>query len=559
MSGWKFVRNGAAVSLGGDRILLALRDATPLVSTFPPGCIITKEWQGTTFVVMPLKHDTLRVLRNLGYNTRGLECLIHQWTAPLVEGVHAPMPHQLATAGFLTENERAFCTSTMRTGKTASAIIAADYLIQTGRARGVLIICTVSTMRGVWDKEVAGMLPRARVSVLYGSRDARRKALEAEADYYVINYDGLKVMRQELLDAVDAGRIDVCIIDELTHYAKATTERWAVADEVINGKRYERYTTATGRKGRRAGTPGTAIKWVWGLTGTPGGPEGIFGQIKLVNPTNMNMSFTAWRDMVMVKLNQFKWIPSHNHKDMIALHMQPCIRFDKKDIMDLPPVVYQHRDCDLSAAQQKVYKHLKREMLLEMEDGLEVQAANKAALVSKLLQVSCGVVRGTGGNAELDMTPRLSVLEEVIAESQTKVVIFAAFTAVLDVLHAQLSKKHRVGLVDGRVTGAKRDAVFSGFQRNNEYDVLLCHPQTTAFGVELSAADTIVFFGPPMSGEFVYQQAVERLSSLSQKADQIGIVHMTATSEERKLFKAIKEGVDVNEAINDIFSALTKN
>ena len=555
MSAWQQVRPGAAVTNGGDRLLLCLRDAARILTTFPAGKVHSFERGGVTFVTVPLRSDSLRLLGNLGYNVRGLECLRYQYNAPRIEQRYEPMAHQISTAGFLSENPRAFCTSTMRTGKTASTIIAADYLQRNHGVRAVLIVCTVSTMRGVWKKEIEGMLPHARVQVCHGKH--RESGLERTADYYIINYDGLKYVTAQLETLVDNGCIDVCIVDELTHYANAKTARWAVADSVINGTR-SKVTTPGGRRQRLP--PGRPITYVWGLTGTPGKPEGIYGQIKLVNPVNMNMGFIAWREMVMYKINQFKWIPSHGHKEIIKQRMQPCIRFDKADIMDLPPVVFQSRECDLSADQDKFYKRLKREMILQTANGAEVKAANKAALISKLLQVSCGVVRGADDTlVTLDAKPRIDLINEIISESETKVVIFSAFTAVLDMLVKELGAKHRVALVDGRVTGKKRDEVFYDFQHADKLDVLLCHPQTTAFGVELSAADTMIFYGPPMSGEFVYQQAIERLSSLSQKASQVGIVHLTSSAEERKLFAAIKDGVQINEAINDVFAEATKN
>ena len=46
-------------------------------------------------------------------------------------GLYKPMDHQKETANFLTLNKRAFCFNEQGTGKTASAIWAADYLMET--------------------------------------------------------------------------------------------------------------------------------------------------------------------------------------------------------------------------------------------------------------------------------------------------------------------------------------------------------------------------------------------------------------------------------------------
>ena len=44
------------------------------------------------------------------------------------------------------------------------------------------------------------------------------------------------------------------------------------------------------------------------------------------------------------------------------------------------------------------------------------------------------------------------------------------------------------------------------------------------------------------------------MSSLKQKASSIQIIQLSACAEERKLFRSIKMGVSINEAINDMFT-----
>lgn len=559
---WKMLSGGCAVSSDGKILLLKLKDTSRIEHAFPASHYRIKQWRGANFVSLPLQDETLKLLRNLGYKTTGLEEFRHKYTPPKIEGKYNPLPHQLTTAAFLTENPRAFCTSTMRTGKTASTILAADFLQQQRRISSVLIICTVTTMTGVWEKEIKGMLPQAKVNILHSEKqDAvsiRRQRLAEPAHYYIINYDGLKFILDDLIAAVEAGRIDCVIVDEMTHYANSNTARWNVADQLLNGHRW--VAPASGKGRRRRAADGRAVPYVWGLTGTPGGPEGIYGQVKLINPGNMRMTFTTWKMNVMFQVNTFKWVPRDGYQDIIKRHLQPCIRFDKKDIMDLPPVIFQERTCALSPEQYKLYTKLRHEMVVQASSGEEIKAVNKAVLTGKLLQISCGAVRGTEGLVTLPMPDRMKALLEIISESQSKkVVIFIAFLAVFDHVSKELTKHgYRVGCITGKVKNQMRDKILKGFQYEDTYDILLCQPRTTAFGVELSAADTMVFFGPPLSGDFVYQQAVERLSSLSQKADQVALVHLTATAEERKIFHAIRNGVSINNAINQLFTEMAQ-
>lgn len=563
---WTRLKEGAYLSPNKKMLVLKVREALRFQNSFPPSHCRVAPFQGMHLVGIPYEMDSLQLLRNLNCNTRGLEILRHACQLPLVEGEFPLMPHQITTAAFLSENRRGYCTNTMRTGKTASGIVAARFLQERRLVTGCLCIATKTNLRGVWEKEILGMYPNATVVVVHHKDPRkRRELLKQDADFYIINYDGIKIVKDELIKCVEAGRISIAIADELTHYANTRSQLWDAADQVLNGTRWEITPGKTIRNGkgetvklkdrRRRLKDGRAVEYVWGLTGTPGDPEMVYGQIKLVTPQNMSMSFTAWRDATMIQFG-FKWVPREGYKDKIFQHMQPCIRFDKKDIMTLPPVTNRGADADMSTEQTKLYKKIREDMVALATSGEEIKAPTKAALTFKLLQIAQGVVKAEGDAVvELDVKSRIDGLVEIIESATQKVVVFCAFTAVIDLVEKHLKQRgYTVGVVDGRVTGAKRDQIFNAFQNEKDPHVILCHPKTTAFGVELAAADTMVFYGPPISGEFVYQQAVERMSSLKQKADSIQIVHQSACAEERKLFRSIKLGVSINEAINDMFT-----
>ncbi len=81
--------------------------------------------------------DEVRVLRNLGVkNVPSPITQRYDWP-----GRYKPMQHQIDTAAFLTMHRRAFVFSEPGTGKTLSALWAADYLMKLGKVRRVLILC----------------------------------------------------------------------------------------------------------------------------------------------------------------------------------------------------------------------------------------------------------------------------------------------------------------------------------------------------------------------------------------------------------------------------------
>jgi SNF2 family DNA or RNA helicase len=533
--------NNYILNITDPAITAQIKEAVPFV--------MTRAYDKGELVLLPVHDDTLRLLRNMKLPTAGMEPLRWQYHAPLIEGEFKAMVHQVTSAAFMASHNRCFNTSTMRTGKTGSVIMCTDYLQSVKGVTGaVLIVATVSNLTGVWKRTIDKTLPNRIAVVVHGGtgKADRVRRLNTPADYYIINYDGVKIAHDEIKAMVLDGRINIVVVDELTHYGNPDSGRFIAMNDIVN-------------KGPR--TP----DYVYGLTGSPGkNPIPIFGFVKLINPEKLPCKrLSVWQDYTQYRFGRetWQWRNRPGCDKIIFETMQPNIRFDKADIMDLPPVVRQTRDCDLSKEQKVAYKKMREDMMALTQDGTVIEAVHKASLTHKLFQIALGTAIGADKKAliQLDNGPRIATIVEVIKEAAAKVVIFCTYTGVIDRLAKQLKDKgYTVGVVDGRVTGKKRDTLFHDFQNRKDPHILIVHPQTVAFGVELAAADTMIFNGPPLSGDFIYEQALERLSSLKQKARQISIIQIVATEEERNFFSGLDMGVKSSKLVNDLFAEVTK-
>ena len=85
--------------------------------------------------------DEVHTLRDLGFDVPSPILMRYNWP-----GQFKPMEHQRTTAAFLTMHRKAFCFNEQGTGKTASAIWAADFLMKQKKVRRVLIVCPISIM-----------------------------------------------------------------------------------------------------------------------------------------------------------------------------------------------------------------------------------------------------------------------------------------------------------------------------------------------------------------------------------------------------------------------------
>ena len=326
--------------------------------------------------------------------------------------------------------------------------------------------------------------------------------------------------------------VEGCLVHNCNAYANSTTRRWKALNSILK--------------------PETLL---WMMTGTPASqsPVGAFGLAKLVSPDRIPRFVTAWKEKVMNKVTNFKWVPKPNARELVFEALQPAIRFAKKDCLDLPPVITETRHVEMSAQQTKYYNQLKTQMLVRAA-GETISAVNAGVAVSKLLQISAGAaITDMQDVIEFDAKPRLSVLREILEETDRKVLIFALFRASMDTIHADLTKHGIVAeQIHGDVSASKRARIIDDFQSSDRVRVLVLQPQATAHGITLTAADTVVFYGPVMSVE-LYVQCVARADRKGQTSTSVRVIHIESSPVEKKMFKAVAAKVSDHTLMVDLF------
>ena len=438
-----------------------------------------------------------------------------------------PFDHQKITAEFLTTNNKAFCFNEQGTGKTASVIWAVDYLMQRGLVKRVLVICPLSIMKSAWQQDLFKFAIHRTVSVAHGSAKKRKEIINAGSEFVIINFDGVGIVKNELLK----GGFDLIVVDEASAYKNAQTVRWKDLRDLTK-----------------------VIRGLWMLTGTPAAqaPTDAYGLAKLVNPHGIPMFYGQFRDQVMAKVSEYRWIPRPESKHIVHKALQPAIRFEKKQCLDLPPVTFAERDAPLSPQQLKYYNVLKKQMLIEA-DGEEISAVNAAVKLNKLLQISGGAVyTDTGEVLEFDVSGRLNVVQEVIDETSNKVLVFVPFTHTIELLEKHLVK-HGITceIINGDVPVNRRSELVKQFQDGVHPKVLIIQPQAASHGLTLTAADTIIWYAPCSSVE-TYLQANARIDRPGQ-VNPMTIVHITGSPIETKMYAHLRGNIAHHTKIIDLY------
>jgi SNF2 family DNA or RNA helicase len=501
-------------------LLLKLRDPEPILATIPGSKAVS-----TNEVLV--KWDVPQVHRLRTYNIKAPSPIEGRYDWP---GKYAPYDHQRKTAAFLTNHKRAFCFNEQGTGKTGSAIWAADFLMKRGIIKRVLVVCPVSIMDSAWRADLFSFAMHRTVDIAYGTAAKRKKIIEGGAEFIIVNYDGLQVVEE----AVHNGGFDLIIVDEASHYKNAQTKRWKCLGRLVKDD-----------------------TWLWMMTGTPAAqsPTDAFGIAKLVNPKNVPRYFNSFRDMVMVKQGPFKWLPKPNAVETVHRVLQPAIRFTKDECLDLPDLVYTKRRVEMTPQQKLYYEKLRKELLFEAADE-EVTAINAAVKSNKLLQIACGAVYTDDGNTlEFDIRNRYNVLREVIDETANKVLVFVPFQHTISILSAALTNDGITNeVISGQVSPAARTKIFSDFQTKRDPRVLVIQPQAAAHGVTLTAADTIVWWGPTPSLE-TYAQANARIHRAGQK-HKCTVVQLVGSGMEHRIYTLLDQKIDVHSKIVDLYGDL---
>jgi SNF2 family DNA or RNA helicase len=430
-------------------------------------------------------------------------------------------------ANFMVLHQKCLNLSDMGTGKTLSTLWAADYVMEENPGMRCLIVCPLSITQRVWaDAIVTHFMGKRTYRIIEGTPVKRRKLLAEPADFYIINYEGTCVgvtrnnrghitlggLANDIANRKDIG---IVAIDEARAYSNDSTRRHRVARATLVQKPY-----------------------LWCLTGTPlsNGPLDAHGIARLVNNAH-GESKTAFRQRIEYQVGPYKWLPKRGAVEEAYRLLQPAIRFEMRDCIDVPPCTETMRDVELSDEQKKSYANLKRDLVLDLGKGTRITTAHEAALRLKLIQISCGAIYDSGHEVtKLDCTPRLAVLREVIEEAKRKVIIFTPLTSVLHILYEEL-KEYSRAIINGQVSMKLRNEIFDRFQNAQDPQVIIADPGCMAHGLNLFAASVVVWFGATDRAE-LYLQGNKRIDRPGQTVPTT-IVQLAATPEEREIYRRI--------------------
>lgn len=370
-------------------------------------------------------------------------------------------------------------------GKTSSSLTAFSDLIDGLEVSRILVIAPLRVANSVWHKDAKKWehLQHLSFSICTGTPKQRIDALDAEADFYIINRESIPWLVNFYKSKWP---FDAVIIDESDSFKSHKSQRWKDLKKVL-----------------------PFIEYLVELTGTPSGNglQDLWAQMFLLDGGQaLGKSKTAFMTKYFISdYMGYNWTLKEGAEDKIYKAIEHLVyapekkvyskRIDLKRTAKLPPKLLKH------------YKELEKEFVLELENLDAITALSAAAVSNKCLQFANGVLYDDDKNQVPIHTLKIEMLKEVVEEAKAPVLVAYNYKSDLDAI-----KKHFPQAV---VLDKNQETIDKW--NHGEIEMLLAHPASASFGLNLQEGGSIlVWYGLTWNLSY-YQQFIARLDRQGQK------------------------------------------
>lgn len=393
-------------------------------------------------------------------------------------------------------------------GKTVITLTAINDLIYDEfSVKKILVVCPLRVCN-VWRDEIKHWdhLRNLTCSLVNGTATERRRALQKQADIYIVNRENLVWFYEHCEMS-----FDMVVLDELSSFKNHQAKRF---------------------KAMKAMRP--KVKRIVGLTGTPtgNGLMDLWAEFRILDMGERLGRFISQYRNLYFKPDKRNGMVVYSYKPLpgaeeAIYHQIADITVSMKatDYLEMPELVSVVKEVSLSEKEKKRYDELKKSLVLELPGG-EVTAANAASLTLKLSQMANGAIYTDDKDVVAIHDRKLDALEDLVESANGKPVLVAYWF------------KHDKDRIRKRMEARelKEPQDFADWNAG-KIPVALIHPASAGHGLNLQQGGSIlVWFGQTWSLE-LYQQTNARLWRQGQADKTVIIQHIVArdTIDERIL------------------------
>lgn len=474
---------------------------------------------------------------------------------------------QRSGAEFIAKGERVLIADDPGTGKTATTIRGLMKLYEKGvNIFPILVVCPAS-MKQTWAREFDMWWPGLTSQVVKGTTAQRRKQLANPAHVYVMNLESIRSHSRiqpygsfALKKCKKHGGTDVKVTDATCQVHEKELNKMKFGAVVLDEAHRCKDGKALQTRAIKAAAGDADVRIA--LTGTPIANDvtDLWSILNFLDPHEFP-SKTRWIERYIETMNNV-------FGGMLILGVRPTARAEFDGMLDprmrrvhedavldfLPPIVYERRDCEMSAKQAKAYKTMRDDLVAELEDGSLIAGSSLTRNV-RLIQFASAYAEVETTTEEdeygfpvmkqkttlTDPSAKLDAfMEDIEMFGKNQVAVMSVSRQLLRLLSARLTKaKIRHGIVDGESSEDDRQEAMDDFQAG-KIQFILFTSGAGGTGVTLTAARYLCRLQIPFS--FVdYKQSLRRVRRIgSERHENIIVIdYVTADTLDEHVFEVV--------------------
>ena len=422
----------------------------------------------------------------------------------------------------------------MGTGKTKVTIDNIAYLYLQRKITAALIVAPKSVYTN-WESEIEVHMPDVLKYKIY------KWNIDKPKDYYKLNESkDLKIFLINV-EALSTKRGFEGCIDFLRKHK-------------LNFVTIDESTTIKNRQAKRTKNILALAKLSYVrriLTGSPitKSPLDLYTQCQFLSPELLGFSsYLAFRNRyaemtdIPVGSGRYISVPKYYKRleELETKLKQFSTRIRKDECLDLKPKVRQKRYIELEGDSKKIYDRLRTSALAIVEDST-ISFSNKLTEIIKLHQVCNGFTKNDDGEIMQLHTQKLKALEEILEETDGKVIIWANYIYNIKELIKFLEDKYgkeSVVSIYGDIDVQKRKEAVQKIQTNDKVRFLVGNPTTGGFGLTLTAVNTVIYFSNNYNLE-VRMQSEDRAHRMGQKGTVVYIDIVAKNTLDEAIMKSL--------------------
>ncbi len=458
-----------------------------------------------------------------------------------------PFEHQKKAFAISTTLDSSAMLMEMGCGKTLVAIATAGHRYLSRQIKRVLVVCPLSVMQ-VWERQFKehADFPLQVTLLNEGSLQDKaiivneiRNAAEPCLQIVVVNYDSM--WRGALNKAVEkyVKHDAMVILDESQRIKNRTTEAAKACIRVGEICRYKMILT---------GTPVTQS------------PLDFFSQYKFLDSDIFGTRYATFEQHYCTKggFNNYEVVGYNNLEELAQKAHSIAFRCTKEECLDLPDTIDQIEYAILDDSRE-MYDTMERDFIVSLDNGMNIQAPVVLSQILRLQQITGGFLPL---HDQMDKTKivgyqqigheKLDVLKELLEDINKKVVIFCRFKPEMRAIEDIIFNMGKGALtLSGDTPADRRGKICDLFQHDSNVNALIANIQVGGSGIDLYAADTMIFYSMDYSYAN-YEQAKARIHRMGQKSDHCTYIHLVAKNTiDEDILKAVQDKGDVAELVVD--------